>query len=57
MSHLSEDALEAKRAYKREWYRKNKDRQKEYMRRYWEKKAREAQGDEASRPNTEPSGD
>lgn len=57
MSHLSEDALEAKRAYKREWYRKNKDRQKEYMRRYWEKKAREAQGDEAGRPNTEPSGD
>jgi len=57
MSHLSEDALEAKRAYKREWYRKNKDRQKEYMRRYWEKKAREAQGDETGRHDSEPSGD
>ena len=35
-----EDAARAARnEYKREWYRKNKDKQREYERRYWTKKS------------------
>lgn len=40
-SVLSESALEARRAYQREMYRKNPERQKAYTARYWERKARE----------------
>ena len=37
---LMEDAArEARNKYKREWYAKNKDRQREYERRYWKRKA------------------
>jgi len=32
----------ARKAYKREWQRKNPDKVKKYIERYWEKKAREA---------------
>lgn len=39
---LSEDALEKRRAYYREWRRKNRGRVAEINRRYWEKKAAEA---------------
>lgn len=37
---MTKEAIEARRAYKREWNRKNKDRVKEHQRRYWERKAR-----------------
>lgn len=43
-------AREAKRAYYRKWNAKNKDRVREYQRRYWQRKAekemkkREARG-------------
>ena len=37
---MTEAAKEARRAYKREWNRKNKDRVKAAQVRYWEKRAR-----------------
>lgn len=39
---MTEQAAEARRAYKREWYAKNKDKQRIYTQRYWEKVAQEA---------------
>lgn len=39
---LSREALEARRAYQREWRKKNPGKTKEYNDRYWEKQAAEA---------------
>lgn len=36
-------AIEARRAYKREWNRKNPEKVKAATERYWQKRAREAQ--------------
>lgn len=36
---LDEAALEARRAYQREWRRKNKDKVKAQQERYWKRKA------------------
>lgn len=36
---MTERAKEARRAYRREWNRKNKDKVKAAQARYWEKKA------------------
>lgn len=41
-SKMSEAALEARRAYKREWARNNPDKVKAAAARHWEKVAREA---------------
>ena len=38
----SKAAIEARKAYRRAWAAKNRDKQKEYTRRYWEKKAAQA---------------
>lgn len=38
---MSEEARQKKNQYKREWNAKNKERVREYNRKYWEKKARE----------------
>lgn len=40
---MTEQAKEARRAYKREWNRKNKDKVQQAQARYWEKKAQAAQ--------------
>lgn len=40
---MTDKAREARKLYKRDWQRKNKDKVKEYQRRYWEKKALEKQ--------------
>lgn len=40
---MTEAAKEARRAYKRAWNEKNRDKVKEYQHRYWNKKAQEAQ--------------
>ena len=40
---MENKALEEKRAYFREYYRNNKEKRKLYTKRYWEKKAQEAQ--------------
>lgn len=44
---MTKEAREACRDYKRKWQRDNKDKVKEYQRRYWERKAKENQADEA----------
>lgn len=36
---MTEAAKEARRAYKREWRRKNKDKESAYIASYWERKA------------------
>ena len=45
---MTEAAKEARRAYKREWNRKNPDKVRESQRRYWERKAlqKDATGEE-----------
>lgn len=50
---MTEEAREARRAYKREWNRTHKDAVKASQERYWEKKAAEARQDnaEAARDN------
>jgi len=40
---MNEAAKAARRAYKKKWQQENPDKVKEYQRRYWEKKAAEAQ--------------
>lgn len=40
---MTERAREARRAYKREWNRKNPDKVREAQERYWERKAQAAQ--------------
>ncbi|MBT9176543.1 MAG: hypothetical protein DDT20_00863 [Firmicutes bacterium] len=36
---LSPEARAAKNAHQREWYRKNPEKRREHLRRYWEKRA------------------
>ena len=51
MEQLSREALEARRAYQREWSRKNPDKVREKNRRYWEKQAamrKEAESEKAA---------
>lgn len=43
---MSEAAREAMLKYRRAWYKKNKDKQREYTARYWEKKAAAAAADQ-----------
>ena len=43
---MSEAARAARNAYKRNWAKKNPDKVKAATRRYWEKKAREAEAQE-----------
>lgn len=40
---MNEKAKEARRAYKREWNRKNRDKVKAAQTRYWERKAAAAE--------------
>ena len=44
---MSEAAREARNAYKRKWAKDNPEKVKAATRRYWEKKAQEAQTEEA----------
>lgn len=44
---MDEAALEARRAYQREWRRKNRDKVKAQNERYWAKKA--AEGDSGAK--------
>ena len=47
---MTDQAREARRAYKREWNRRNRDKVAAAQARYWEKKAQAAQDQEAGRP-------
>lgn len=49
---MNDAAKEARRAYKREWQRKNKDKVKAYQEKYWNKKAAEMAA--ASSPGGDP---
>lgn len=42
MADISEAAKERRRAYKREWAARNRDKVREYNRAYWERKAAQA---------------
>lgn len=44
---MTEEALEARRAYQREWAKAHPEAVKAYKERYWEKKAQQAKADEA----------
>lgn len=46
---MNEKAKEARRAYKREWNRRNRDKVQAAQARYWEKKAAETMAEEAAR--------
>ena len=39
MERLSKEAREARNAYLREWRNRNKEKDAEYKKRYWERKA------------------
>lgn len=41
---MSEAAKEARREYNRAWIAKNRERRKEYIRAYWERKAMKLEG-------------
>ena len=42
---MTEEAKKARREYKRNWQRQNRDKCKTYQQRYWEKQATKAAGD------------
>lgn len=44
---MTEQAKELRRAYKREWNRKNRDKVKAAQERYWNRKAEQAEEREA----------
>lgn len=48
-------AREKKREYQREWRRKNPEKTREYLNRYWEKKGREALAEAVSAMEAEAS--
>lgn len=45
--------IEARRAYKREWARRNPEKVKQYQERFWAKKAAEMQLQEAARSDSD----
>jgi len=56
---MTAQAAEARRAYKREWAKKNPEKIREYQRKYWTKKGAEAatsEAETASRSDTEQEG-
>lgn len=52
---MTEDAKAARRAYRREWAKKNPDKIKAQQQRFWAKKAAEQQAQQdAEKPKQEP---
>lgn len=49
MAEMTEQAKAARRAYRREWNRKNRDKVAAAQARYWERKAAAPAPDQASR--------
>ena len=41
---MTEQAKEQRRAYRREWYRVNRDKVRAYQEKYWEKRAHMQEG-------------
>ena len=50
---MTDQAREARRQYKREWNRKNRDKVKAAQARYWERKAQAAQDQATDAPSTQ----
>lgn len=50
---MDEKAKAARRAYKREWQRRNPEKVRHYQEKYWQKKAEQAAQEEAG-PDTLP---
>lgn len=50
---MNEQAKAARRAYKREWNRRNPDKVRQYQQNYWNRKAKEAAADQTA-PAEEP---
>ena len=48
MATMTAEARAALNAYQREWRKNNKDKEREYRARHWEKKARELEEREAA---------
>ena len=46
---MTEQAKEARRAYRRKWYAENKDRAKAATEKYWQKKAEQAAAERAAK--------
>lgn len=46
MKELTQEALEARREYKRRWYAANKEKVKAYNAAYWERKAKERKSED-----------
>jgi hypothetical protein len=40
--NATDRGVNSRKFYKREWYQKNKDKQKQYNERYWEKKLQQS---------------
>lgn len=51
--NMTDQAREARRQYKREWNRKNRDKVKAAQARYWERKAQAAQDQATDAPSTQ----
>ena len=45
---LSREARETRAAYKKEWTRRNPEKNKEYIARYWERRAKQQNGGDGS---------
>lgn len=56
MAEMSKEAIEARRAYKREWYKKNKERVKAYNMAYWLKRAEEYRAEQERKEADEKEG-
>ena len=50
---MNENARNARNAYRREWYRKNRDLVRKQQERYWNKKAVAAAGEDQGRGTPE----
>ena len=51
MVEMSNAAREAQREYRRAWYKNNRDKQREYNARYWERKAAQQEQTEHQEKN------
>lgn len=50
---LTDEATKARREYYKKWREANKEKRKEYLKQYWEKKAVEARENEVAEHETE----
>lgn len=50
---MTEQAAEARRAYKRKWAKEHRDKVKEHQERYWAKKAAQAAADQGGKDHGE----